>query len=98
MPFANALQSLLQQNYNSFLITIACNTVSVYLMPNGSLKLFDSHARDSFGMAHPHGTCVLLELTSLDYLTEYFKTCYKGDILYELKGVTITVAQLTSNK
>ena len=48
-------------------------------------------------MAHTHGTCVLLELTSVDYLTEYFKTCYRVDVLFELKGVTITVAQLTSS-
>ena len=58
MPFACALQNLLQENYDSFLVTIGSNTVSVYLMPNGSLKIFDSHARDSFGIAQPHGTCV----------------------------------------
>ena len=58
MPFACALQNLLQENYDSFLVTIACNTASFYLMPNGSLKVFDSQSRDSFGMAHPHGTSV----------------------------------------
>ena len=61
-------------------------------MPNGSLKIFDSHARDSFGMAQPHGTCVLLEVTSVDHLVGYFKTCYRGNVLYEMKGVIITIA------
>ena len=92
MPFACSLQNLLQENYDLFLVTIACNTVSVYIMPNGSLKIFDSHSRDSFGMAHPHGTCVLLEVTSVHHLTEYFKICYRGDVLFELKGVKITTA------
>ena len=97
MPLTCALQNLLHENYDLFLVTIGCNAVSVYLMSNGSLKIFDSHARDSFGIAHPHGTCVLLEVNSVHNLAEYFKTCYRGDVLFELKGVKITVAQFTSN-
>ena len=62
MPLYCALQSLIQESYNSFLLTIGCNTVSIYIIPNGLLKILDSHARDSFGMAHSHGTCVLLEV------------------------------------
>ena len=91
VPFTCAMQNLLQENYDSFLVTIGCNTVSVYLMLNGSLKIFDSHARDSFGMPQPHGTCVLLEVSSVDRLAEYFKTCYNGDVLFELKGVKIVI-------
>ena len=90
-----ALQNLVQENYNSFLLTIGCNTVSIYTIPNGLLKIFDSHARDSFGMAHPHGTCVLLEVNSINNLIEYFKNLYKPDVLFELKGVKITVVQCT---
>ena len=67
MPLDCASPSLIQDSYNSFLLTIGCNTVSIYSMPNGSLKIFDSHARDSFGMAHSHGTCVLLEVNSKTY-------------------------------
>ena len=58
MPFACALQNLLQENYDSILATIECNTVSADLMRNDSLKIFDSHARDSLGIAQPHWTCV----------------------------------------
>ena len=64
-------------------------------MPNGSLKIFDSHARDSFGFPHPHGTCVLLEVSSINNLIYYFKIFYKVDILFELKGIKINVAQFT---
>ena len=95
MPLDYALQNLLQENYDSFFVTIGSNTVSVYLMLNGSLKIFDSHARDSFGMAHAHGTCVLLEVDSVNNLMAYFRTLYRQDILFELKGVKINVAQMT---
>ena len=90
-----ALQSLLQENYNSFLLTIGSNTISIYTIPNGLLKIFDSHARDSFGMAHSHGTCVLLEVNSINNLVEYFQNLYQPDVLFELKGIKITVTQFT---
>ena len=81
--------------YNSFILTIGCNTVSIYSMPNGSLKIFDSHARDLFGMAHSHGTRVLLEVNSINNLVEYLKNLHKPDVLFELKGIKITVVPFT---
>ena len=53
------------------------------------MKIFDSHARDSFGMPHPHGTCVFLEFDSFRNLIEYFKFLYRPDVIYEIKGVKI---------
>ena len=53
------------------------------------MKVFDSHARDSFGMPHPYGTCVLLEFDSVRNLIEYFKFLYRPGAMYELKGVKI---------
>ena len=85
MPLDCALQSLIQESYNSFLLTIGCNTISIYTIPNGSLKIFDTHERDSFGMAHSHGTCVLLEINSINNLVEYFKNLYKPDALFVLQ-------------
>ena len=48
-------------------------------------------------MAHPHGTCVSLEVNSVRNLAEYFKICYRGDVHFELKGVNITVAEFQSS-
>ena len=67
MPLHCALQCLIQESYNSFLLTIGSNTVAIYSILNDLLKIFDSHARDSFGMPHFDGTCVLLELNSTDH-------------------------------
>ena len=55
-------------------MTIEQNTISIFIYSNGILKVFDSHARDLFGMPHRHGngTCVLLEFDSISDLTEYF--------------------------
>ncbi|KAJ7376898.1 hypothetical protein OS493_031777 [Desmophyllum pertusum] len=51
--------------------------------------VFDSHSRNTRGMNDPFGTCVLLELASVDELVEYFQNLYVGrnDTLYEVKGV-----------
>ena len=37
------------------------------------LKIFDSHARDSYGRGQPQGTCVLLEVLSPDSLCIIFR-------------------------
>lgn len=58
MPLGDAMQTLLRQNYQSFLLTVECTTVSIYCTPNGKFKIFDSHASDAFGMPHCEGTCV----------------------------------------
>ena len=59
MPLDGAMDSLIQNGYNSFLLTIACNTVAVFICPNGLLKIFDSHGRDIFGLPDTCGTCIL---------------------------------------
>ena len=56
MSFANAMQALLGQNYNSFLLTILSTTVGFYCNGDGKFKIFDSHGRDSYGMPHPQET------------------------------------------
>jgi hypothetical protein len=48
MPLETALETLLEQSFNSFLLTVHCNTVSIFTVSNGLLKIFDSHARDFF--------------------------------------------------
>ena len=49
-------------------------------------------------MAHSHGTCVLLEINSINNLVEYFKNLHKPDVLFDIKGIKITVAQFTHFK
>ena len=48
-------------------------------------------------MADARGTCVLLEVNSINNLLQYFQNLYKCDVLFELKGVKIAVAQFTEN-
>ena len=56
------------------------------------LKIFDSHTRDIYGRSHPQGTCVLLEVSSLNSLVHYFQSIHNNDI-FELKGVKIDKVQ-----
>ena len=74
MSFANAMQALLGQNYNSFLLTILSITVGFYSNGEVEFKIFHSHGRDSYSMPHPQGTCVLLEVNTLNELINYFIT------------------------
>ena len=42
------------------------------------------------GMPHPQGTCVLLEVNTLNELINYFQGLYQNpNVLFELKGVLI---------
>ena len=99
VPLQQAFRSLLSENYKSFLLTITILTVAIFQTTDGVFKVFDSHSRNCEGMNDPLGTCVLIELASLDHLLEYFQTMYFGrnDATYELKGVQVLTKDLTSN-
>ena len=93
--FEEAFDSLLRQNYSSFILTIGCSTVAIFRLPDGRFKVFDSHGRDSFGMTHPQGNCVLIELLSVTNLLEYFQTLHAQlpDITFEVKGVQVSLME-----
>ncbi|KAJ7323104.1 hypothetical protein OS493_032389 [Desmophyllum pertusum] len=92
VPLVEAFQLCIEQNFKCFLLTIVSNTVAIFQMENGAFKVFDSHSRDLSGNCHPHGTCVLLEIASVDRLVEYFSNLNVGadDALYEVRGVDIS--------
>ena len=43
MPLGNALQILIGENYQSFLLTIQCNSVAIYSHSDG-FRIFDFDA------------------------------------------------------
>ena len=86
----NAMQSLITQHYTLFIITIGCSTVAIYCTSDHKMKLFDSHARNAIGMLHDQGTCLLLEITSLQDLHCYLQRLHPNpNALFEVKGVQI---------
>ena len=76
------MQALPGQNYNSFLLTILSTTVGFCCNGDGKFKIFDSHGRDSYGMPHPQGTCVVLEVNTLNELINYFKVFIRIQMIY----------------
>lgn len=57
-------------------------------------KIFDSHARDLYGRSHPQGTCVLLDVSSVNSLVHYFQsTCIHNKDIFEVKGVQTNAVQ-----
>ena len=89
LPLIEAFESLLRENFISFILRITTCTVPILVKSNGTFKVFDSHSRDSEGMFDPCGTCVLVEIASVEKLVEYFENLYVGiiDAVYELRGV-----------
>ena len=87
-----AFQSLISENFNNFVLKIGCTAVAIYCKGNVGLNIFDSHARDIYGRSHPQGTCVLLEVSSLNSLVHYFQSIHNDDI-FELKEVNINKVQ-----
>ena len=87
-----AFQSLISENFNNFVLTIGCTAVAIYCKGNVGLNIFNSHARDIYGRSHPQGTCVLLEVSSLNSLVHYFQSIHDND-LFELKGVNSNKVQ-----
>ena len=92
LPLIEAFELLLRENFTSFILTITNCTVAILVKSNGTFKVFDSHSRDSEGMFDSYGTCVLVEIASLDKLVEYFENLYVGitDAVYEFRGIQIS--------
>ena len=90
MPLGNALQILMGENYQSFLFTIQCNTVALYCDVDGRFRIFDSHARNSYGFTNHEGICVFLDVDDFTALINYFQRLYdQSRGLFELRGVCI---------
>jgi len=63
MGLQSALQSLISQQYNSFILIVGAVGVAIIHYPDaGQFRIFDSHARDIYGNSQPQGTCVLLHV------------------------------------
>ena len=86
IPIDSAFESLLSQNYSSFILTIGCIGVSIYHTDNGSYMIFDSHARNEYGRSHPQGTCALLEVPSIQDLVLYFQAIHSLGDNYEFRS------------
>ena len=63
------------------------NSRVYYCNSNMGFKIFDSHVRDLYGRGQPQGTCVLLEVPSLDSLVHYFQSIHND--IFEVRGVQI---------
>ena len=63
--FEEAFDSLLRQNYSSFILTIGSNTVAIFHLPDGRFKVFDSQIFFWHGTPTGERYCVLIELFSV---------------------------------
>ena len=89
-----------ETNCECSLLTIDCNTVSVFNMLNNRYRIFVSHSRDMWGMPSFSGTCVLLIVDGLENLVAFFQaTSYRGTCVpFEMKGVLVNEACIGHNQ
>ena len=57
MSLGAAFHSLLQENYDKFILTVDSYAVAVFIVHNGVYKVFDSHSKDLLGQTDPLGSC-----------------------------------------
>ena len=88
-----AFQSLISENFNNLVLTIGWTAVAIYCKGKVGLKILDSHAKGIYSRSHPQGTCVLLEVSSLNSLVHYFQSIHNNDI-FELRGVKINTCKI----
>ena len=89
---------MILQQYCSFILIVGAVGVAINYCPEtGQFRIFDSHARDIYGNSHPLGTCVLLRVSCIDRLVQYFQSLYGLMDTYELKGIKITQISAMSN-
>ena len=93
MSLEDALKAIFlssQLDYDFALLTIGCNTVAIFKISEVVFKVFDSHSRDTYGMPHSFGKCILLTIFSIPDLVTYFQSISAhvgGNLPYEIKGV-----------
>ena len=97
MGLQRALQSLISQQYNSFILIVGAVGVAIPYPDDGQFSIFDSHARDIYGNSHPQGTCELLHVPCISHLVHHFQSLYGLMDTYELKGVKVTSILPTEN-
>ncbi|CAC5396519.1 unnamed protein product [Mytilus coruscus] len=92
LPLDQALQESLI-DYDACFIC-AYDTTFLALKHNQDLLLFDSHARNKFGLKHSDGKSLLLKLSSLDHLYQYCCNMIAGasqNQWFEVTGVSICI-------
>ncbi|CAG2244663.1 unnamed protein product [Mytilus edulis] len=92
LPLDQALQESLV-DYDACFIC-AYDTSFLALKHGLDLFLFDSHARNEFGLKHSNGKSLLLKLSSLDHLYQYCCNMVSGasqNQWFEVTGVSISI-------
>ena len=59
-------------------MTVGCITVVIHHTDNEIFKICDFHARDLCDNSYPQGTCVLLQVSSVNGIVKYFQSTYKN--------------------
>ncbi|CAC5403697.1 unnamed protein product [Mytilus coruscus] len=94
LPLDQALQESLVDYDVCFIC--AYDTLFLALKHGQDLFLFDSHARNEFGLRHSNGKGLLLKLSSLDHLYQYCCNMVSGacqNQWFEVTGISTSIVR-----
>ena len=89
MSLGVAFHSLLQENYDKFILTVGSYAVAVFIVHNGVYKVFNFHSKDLLGHTDPLGTYTLIEMELLIELVQYFQELHKQTSNLKLRGINV---------
>jgi len=78
MPFGNAIQILMGENYHMFLMTLQCNALGINCDENGKFRYLILMQEICLVCQNPQGTCILLHIDSVSVLIKYFQNLHLG--------------------
>uniref|UniRef100_A0A8W8JJZ6 Endonuclease/exonuclease/phosphatase domain-containing protein n=1 Tax=Magallana gigas TaxID=29159 RepID=A0A8W8JJZ6_MAGGI len=93
MPLDIAIQESLIGTDGCFICAV--NQTFVIMKHNQEFFLFDSHARNSFGLVDPNGRSLLMQLADISQVYEYCSNLAQGiareNQWFEVTGVNVTI-------
>uniref|UniRef100_A0A8W8MHH3 OTU domain-containing protein n=1 Tax=Magallana gigas TaxID=29159 RepID=A0A8W8MHH3_MAGGI len=93
MPLDLAIQNSLIGTDGCFICAV--NQTFVIMKHNQEFFLFDSHARNSFGLVDPNGRSLLMQLADISQVYEYCSNLAQGvprdSQWFEVTGVNVTI-------
>ncbi|VDI00590.1 Hypothetical predicted protein [Mytilus galloprovincialis] len=91
LPLDQALQYALIDSDGCFVTVRA--TTSLVIKQNNKIYMFDSHARNRFGLVDNYGSSIVFELPDIQAVYQHFCNFVQGDqsVPFDVTGITVAI-------
>ncbi|XP_063446963.1 uncharacterized protein LOC134726488 [Mytilus trossulus] len=93
LPLDQALQYALIDSDGCFVTVRA--TTSLVIKQNNKIYMFDSHARNRFGLIDNYGSSIVFELADIQAVYQHFCNFVQGDqsVPFDVTGITVAIQE-----